>query len=190
MKGKSEKEESFYLKWEERRKKKWQYVFLHGSIYWGVPSAITLFLLSSNFSLENMQFSKLLISIVVFAIGGLGFGLWLFNTMDKAYLGANDNDKIKEGIQKIKSGLTWSYENLKLLQDESDTLVVQNELFWFDDANVTPTVMNECFNLIMVDYNRLQRNAGFSEFSKDKKVLIQMFDNSGNDKPLIEKVVT
>ena len=190
MKGKSEKEESFYLKWEERRKKKWLYVFLHGSVNWGVPVAITLFLLSSNFSLENMQFSKLLISIVVFAIGGLGFGLWLFNTMDKAYLGANDNDKIKEGIQKIKSGLTWSYENLKLLQDESDTLVVQNELFWFDDANVTPTVMNECFNLIMVDYNRLQRNAGFSEFSKDKKVLIQMFDNSGNDKPLIEKVVT
>ena len=190
MKEKSEKEENFYLEWEKRRKKKWLYVFLHGSIYWGVPSAITLFLLSSNFSLENMQFSKLLISIVVFAIGGLGFGLWLFNTMDKAYLGANDNDKIKEGIQKIKSGLTWSYENLKLLQDESDTLVVQNELFWFDDANVTPTVMNECFNLIMVDYNRLQRNAGFSEFSKDKKVLIQMFDNSGNDKPLIEKVVT
>jgi len=50
--------------------------------------------------------------------------------------------------------------------------------------------MNESFNLIMDDYNRLQRNAEFRKFSKDKRVLIQMFDNSGNDKPLIEKVVT
>ena len=35
MKEKSEKEENFYLEWEKRRKKKWLYVFLHGSIYWG-----------------------------------------------------------------------------------------------------------------------------------------------------------
>ena len=76
--------------------------------------------------------------------------------MDVAYLGANDNDKIQERIQKIKSGLTWNYENLKLLQDERETIVVQNELFWFDETNVTPTVMSGCcFNLIMVDYNRL-----------------------------------
>ena len=34
MKEKSEKEENFYLEWEKRRKKKWLYVFLHGSIYW------------------------------------------------------------------------------------------------------------------------------------------------------------
>ena len=38
MKELSAKQEAFYLKWEQQRKKKWLYVFVHGIIYYGNPS--------------------------------------------------------------------------------------------------------------------------------------------------------
>lgn len=188
MKELNRKEERFYYKWEKRRKKKWLYIFLHGSVYWGFSVAIMSFLLNNRFSFENMQFTKLLISIIVFGVGGLGYGLWLFTTIDSTYLSLNDNDKIKKGIQEIKSGLTWSYENLKILQDESKALIVQNELFWFDDENVTPNELNECFKLIMDDYNRLQKDSDYYDFSKNKKTIIQVFNNS-KEKPLMEMIM-
>lgn len=189
MKELTKKEEQFYLKWEERRRKKWFYVFLHGSVYWGLPVAVTSFLLNSNFNFENMQFPKLIISIVVFGIGGLVFGFWHFNMADSFYLELNDNDNIKEGIQAIKRGLTWNHENLKISQGENKILIVQNELFWYDKENVTRAEINECFNLIMDDYNRLQKNPNFYEYVKNRKVLIQLFDNSENEVPLIENYI-
>lgn len=189
MKETSKRGEIFYSQWEERRKKKWLYIFLHGSVYWGLTTAIISFLLSSHFDFESMQLSRLLISVIVFGIGGLGFGLWQFNKVDSIYLGLNDNDKIQKGIQDIKSGLTWNYENLKISQDESETIIIQNELFWFEKANITPAEINECFNLIMDDYSRLNKNPDFDLFSKNKKVKVQVFDNSGIEKPLIEKII-
>ncbi len=189
MKESSKRGEIFYSQWEELRKKKWFYIFLHGSVYWGLTVAIASFLWSSNFEFENMHLSRLLTSIIVFGIGGLGFGLWQFNRIDSIYLGLNDNDKIQKGIQDIKSGLTWNYENLKISQDESETIIIQNELFWFEKASVTSVEINECFKLIMDDYSRLQKNPDFDLFSKNKKAKVQVFDNSGIAKPLIEKII-
>ena len=74
MKELSKKGENFYLFWEKQREKKWLYIFVHGSIYWGLPMAIGAFLINSQFEIGNMSISKLLISIVVFMIGGLGYG--------------------------------------------------------------------------------------------------------------------
>ena len=42
MKELSKRQQKFYSQWEERRKKKWLYVFLHGTVYWGVFMAIIM----------------------------------------------------------------------------------------------------------------------------------------------------
>lgn len=39
----------------------------------------------------------------------------------------------------------------------------------------------------MDDFRRLQKNPDFEEFLKNKEVTIQIFDNSENEMPLIEK---
>ena len=189
MKEVSEKGEQFYSQWEKQRKKKWQYIFLHGSVYWGLSVAIISFLLNSHFKLENMQISKLVSSIIVFGIGGIGYGLWLFKRIDSVYLGLNDNDKIMKGIQALQSGLIWNYENLKISQDQNEMIIVQNELFWYEKVNLSTGELNECFNLIIDDFRRLQKNSDFGEFAKNKKVKIQVFDNSANEVPLIEKMI-
>ena len=189
MKEVSKKGEQFYSQWEKQRKKKWQYIFLHGSVYWGLPVAIISFLLNSHFKLENMQISKLVSSIIVFGIGGIGYGLWLFKRIDSVYLGLNDNDKIMKGIQELQSGLIWNYENLKISQDQNEMIIVQNELFWYEKVNLSTGELNECFNLIIDDFRRLQKNSDFGEFAKNKKVKIQVFDNSANEVPLIEKMI-
>jgi hypothetical protein len=49
MKETGKKGEQFIQRWEERRKKKWLYIFLHGSVYFGLPLAILMFLMVSEF---------------------------------------------------------------------------------------------------------------------------------------------
>lgn len=189
MKELSKKGEAFYLKWEERRKKKWQYIFLHGSVYWGLPIAIVLFLFNSHFTIENMQWSKLILSIIVFGIAGIGFGFWQFKRMDAIYWGLNDNDKVQKGVQVLESGQSWHYENLKISLTKDENLIIQNELFWHEKKELSSEELNECFKLIMNDLRRLQRNPEFDEFSKSKKIKVQVFDNTEREKPLIEKVI-
>ncbi|MDD4728224.1 MAG: hypothetical protein PHN55_05685 [Dysgonamonadaceae bacterium] len=180
-------EGKFDSQWEKRRKKKWLYVFLHGSVYWGFLFAITLFLIDSRLVFEDMQLSKLLLYFLFFGVLGIRSGLSQFNMLDMIYL--KFRDKMKEGIHEIQSGHTWAHENLRISQDTDETLIVQNELFWFDEATVTPAQINECFNLIMSDFNKLQHNSDFKEFAKNKSVKIQVFDNSESNEPLIEKTM-
>ena len=189
MKESRENGELFYSQWEKRRKKKWQYIFLHGSVYWGFTVAIISFLLNSQFKVEDMQLSKLISSIIVFGIGGIGFGLWQFKRIDSVYLGLNVNNKITKGLQEIQSGQIWRYENLKISQDKNEMIIVQNELFWYEKVNLSAEELNECFKLIMDDFRLLQKNSEFGEFAKNKKVKIQVLDNSGNELPLIEKMI-
>ena len=189
MKESRENGELFYSQWEKRRKKKWQYIFLHGSVYWGFTVAIISFLLNSQFKVEDMQLSKFISSIIVFGIGGIGFGLWQFKRIDSVYLGLNVNNKITKGLQEIQSGQIWRYENLKISQDKNEMIIVQNELFWYEKVNLSAEELNECFKLIMDDFRLLQKNSEFGEFAKNKKVKIQVLDNSGNELPLIEKMI-
>ena len=189
MKEVSKKGEKFYFQWEKQRQKKWQYIILHGSIYWGFTVAIASFLTSSHLKLENMQISKLVFALAVFGIGGIGVGLRQFKRIDSIYLGLNDDDEIKKGIKEIENGQIWNYENLKISQDKDGTLTVQNELFWYEKVNLSPTELNESFNLIMDDFRRLQKNPEFEEFSKNKNVKIRVLDNSDNETPLIEKMI-
>jgi len=189
MKELNKKQEEFYSKWEERRKKKWQYAFLHGSVYWGIPVAIVSFLLNSDFQIENMQISSLIISIILFGIGGLIFGLLQFKTVDSVYKGLDDSDEINEGIQKLQHGQTWSYENLKICQDKGNSLIVRNDLLWQDKEINSIEKNNDFLEQNINDFRRLQKNSNFKHFTKSKEVKIQLFNNGDNENPLLEKTI-
>lgn len=187
MKELNRKSEDFFLRWEKQREKKWFYVFLHGSIYWGLPVAVGTFLLSSQFELENMSVPHLLISMVVFMIGGLGLGLSQFKRIDKIYLDVNDISEIRKGIQIIESGGFWKYENLIIYMADDETLTIQNQLFWFEEKDITQKQIEECYNLINEDYQRLKKNKDFEHFISNRKVWIQIMDNSDRKALLLEK---
>jgi hypothetical protein len=187
MKELNKKGEAFYRLWEKKREKKWLYVFVHGSVYWGLPVAIGTFLLSSHFEIENMSISKLLFSIILFMIGGIGFGLSQFKRIDNIYLGLNDDNEIKNGIQTIENGGNWNYENLIIRIENDDTLNIQNQLFWFEEKDVTSNKIVECFNLVEEDFQRLKKNRYFEQFLSNRKVTIQIMDNSDRKTPLMEK---
>jgi hypothetical protein len=65
----------------------------------------------------------------------------------------------------------------------------RNELFQFEEEGNSSAKLNECFNMVLGDFQRLQKDKGFNDFIADKKVRIQIFDNSGSIIPLIEKII-
>lgn len=94
MKELNEKQLKFYANWKERRNKKFQYIFLHGTVYWGIPTGIFLFLFENHFSTENMNLTRFLITMTIFSIGGLFFGLIQYTGIDKRFLKLNRDNKI------------------------------------------------------------------------------------------------
>jgi adenine-specific DNA methylase len=62
-------------------------------------------------------------------------------------------------------------------------------LFWFEGEDISSAKLNECFNMVLGDFQRLQKDKDFNDFTIGKKVKIQIFDNSGSDIPLIEKII-
>lgn len=189
MKDLNKKGQQFYRKWEERRKNKWLFVFINGTIYWGLPLAISTVIFRNNFHLENMKFSELLISVIIFGLGGMGYGLSQFKRIDNIYLALNDDDEIEKGIQTLKAGDIWNYENLKISRKDDEMLLIQNELFWFEEKEISPENINECFNLVCIDFKRLQKNKDFKKYSETRKAMIQLYDNTGSNIPLLEKII-
>ena len=182
------REERFYKKWEQKRKNKWLYVFLHGTVYWGLFMAIFMFLWQSDFKIENMHFFRLFIGIIIFGIGGIPVGLMQFNQFDKKYLN-KDNADIITGIKKLKAGKVWKYENLIITNLENETLVVRNKLFWFDKSVDLKEKLNECYDSIFSDYMRINKVAEFEKFSAKFKVRIQVFEVLDNETPLIDRLI-
>jgi hypothetical protein len=189
MKDTGLKSEQFLHRWEERRKKKWLYIFLHGSVYQGLPLAIILFLILSEFKIENMQVSTLLVCIFVFVFGGLWTGLRHFNQVDSMYLRLINNDDVVKGVETLKAGETWNYENLVIQNEDGDNLVVRNELFWFEGDEISAAKLNECYNIVLGDFQRLQKDKDFKNYTAGKKVTIRVFDNSGSNVPLVERTL-
>ena len=189
MKELSKRQQKFYSQWEERRKKKWLYVFLHGTVYWGVFMAIIMFLWNSDFDIEKMKISKLIIAIIIFGITGIFVGLNQFKQIEKIYLKLNDDSEIMIGIQKLKSEKIWKYENL-ILRNENNTLIVRNEILWLDSSDISDEKLNECMKIILNDFQELNKNEKFREFTMNLKTSIQVFDNSESEIPLIEKIFT
>ena len=189
MKELNKREQNFYTKWEKRRKNKWLYVFINGSIYWGLPIAIATVFFRSNFHIENMKFTELLISVIIYGIGGLGYGLSQYKRIDNIYLELNDDDEILKGVKILKAGETWKYENLKIFEKEDEMLIVQNELFWFEGKAHSSDHINECLNQVSEDFRRLQKNKDFKEYATTRKVKIQIYDNKGSNIPLHEEII-
>jgi hypothetical protein len=65
----------------------------------------------------------------------------------------------------------------------------RNELFWFEEEGISSAKLNECFNMVLGDFQRFQKDKDFDAFTSGKKVKIQIFDNSGSNIPLIEKII-
>jgi hypothetical protein len=106
MKELNARGEKFYKKWEKRRKKKWQFVFING-FSWGLFMAVSMFIWKSDFKIENMNFADLGIAIIFFGIGGIPLGLSRYKQIDKMYLSLiNDDVDILDGIKILKSGKT------------------------------------------------------------------------------------
>lgn len=185
----STKQQKFYSHWEERRKKKWVYIFLHGSVYWGLFMAISMFLWKSDFEFEKMQFSNLIIAILVFGISGIFVGLNNFKQIDKVYMKLNDESDVLLGIEELKERKVWKYENLIIRNENNEALVVRNKLFWFESSDISEEKLNDCLNIVLSDIQRLKKNEKFKDFSKSYKTTIQIFDNTESRVPLLEKSI-
>jgi len=189
MKEQNQRQSMFNKNWEKQRKNKWLYIFLFASIYWGFPTAIISYLLKIDFKFDTFQFTEFLKSLLTFIIVGFVFGYWQFKKNETIYLQFNDDDEIKKGIENLKLGTNWSYENICIHPENENTLIIRNELFWYEEKGLTIEKLNECFNLFYSDFQRLQKNIIFDNFSRNKKIRIQIVDNSGNNIPLVEKII-
>ena len=185
MKELSAKQEAFYLKWEQQRKKKWLYVFVHGIIYYGIPFGILYYFLLNRFNTENMDLYNFFTTLTIFGFGGILPGLRQYNNHEKAFLSLNDDGQIFDGIKMLETGSAWNYENLIIKKQDNYTLVIKNELFWFEDDALTNN-LNDCLNVVRKDVDRLKTNKDFNIYSSQYNVKIQLFNNSDKEKPLIE----
>ena len=189
MKEMNKKQEMFYDNWLKHRNKKWKYVFIHGSIYWGIPTCILSYLINNHFNIININWLSLIINLIVFMIAGIGFGLWSYNQIDNAISGFNNDAMIEKGIIILKTGESWDFENLTITKENDEKLIVKNNMYWFDDKQKSSEHNNECFNMIKDDFNRLKKNKEFKDFSTNMKVKFQIYDNSENNTPLIEEII-
>jgi hydroxymethylpyrimidine pyrophosphatase-like HAD family hydrolase len=190
----NKREEKFYFNWDKRRKNKWLYVFLHGSVYWGLPFALVLFLWISYLQMSKMEIPKLLTYIGLFGVTGIVNGVIVFNRNEKKffkllYRKEFDNEIIVTGVQLLKTGNQWSYENIKIQNDSDKSLLIQNEQDWFDEKDPSPRILEECFQSMHHEYQRLQKNKDFEDYTKNRKAKIQIVGNSNESVPLLEKVI-
>lgn len=186
MKEINEKEEKFYSKWKEKRNKKFQFMFLHGTVYWGIPTGILFFLSESHFTIENMNLARCMITLTIFGIGGLFFGLIMFKGNDNRYLAINEDDKILYEIRILTSGKVWNYENIVFYMEDNETLLAKNNLLWLNESNASYDNFVDYFNIVLKDLEQLKKNTYFELFTRVTKVKVQIYSNSYNEIPLIE----
>jgi len=115
-------------------------------------------------------------------------GIMNFNQQEKKYLD-KDNVELINGIKKLKAGKVWKYDNLIITNVNNKTLVVRNKLFWFDKSDNLNEKLAECFDAVVADYKRINKEPRFEEFSRNYNVRIQIFEVLDNDKPLLDKAI-
>ena len=182
------RQEKFYKNWEEKRKKKWQYVFLHGTVYWGSSMVFLTTLFNYYSHPEYIKLVDLITRMIVFGIGGIPGGIMEFNRNDKIYLN-KDNAEIINGIKKLKAGKVWKHDNLILSNLNNETLVVRNKLFWFDQSDNLDEKLTECYNAVVDDYKKINKEPEFEKFFQKYKVRIQIFEVLDNETPKIDKII-
>jgi ABC-type multidrug transport system permease subunit len=89
--GGSEMKKQQREKWEKvRARGKKRFVFFNGIIGWGLPTAFLYTSAMTYMDQGALEFNDafyrlLLIAIVLFPIGGVVFGLWVWNWSERAY---------------------------------------------------------------------------------------------------------
>lgn len=80
-----------WKKWEVIRERgKLNYLLVNGALAWGVPIGILFTAIMSYWNHGGIEFNEelyrtLLISIVIFSLGGMLYGQWVWNVMEKEY---------------------------------------------------------------------------------------------------------
>jgi len=92
MKELNERQARFVKKWEKKRKNKWKFIFLNGSLAWGLPVAVIGYLWQIGFHFSAFKWAQFTIMVLFFLIAGLGFGYWLFWRTDKLYKQYTDTE--------------------------------------------------------------------------------------------------
>ncbi|MEI7830992.1 MAG: hypothetical protein WCI31_14540 [Prolixibacteraceae bacterium] len=183
----SPKQSRFFNKWTIQRKNKWQYRFLHGSVYWMILGLIII-LTTENFKLADINPLVLLLKLSIFAGVGLLIGNNNYKSREAIYQKyLLEDDVIGEGVLTLIKEKIWTFENLTLTCNEDELLVIRNNLFWLNSENPNATQLNDCINVMLEDVKRLQGNISFQSFFKGKKIKIQLFNNLDRANPLIEK---
>jgi len=73
-------------KWElTRHKGLVRFLFLKGVLLWGLPMFVIMTFVVNKTSLDDT--SSLGFSLIIWALGGLGFGCFMWRVSDKKYLG-------------------------------------------------------------------------------------------------------
>ncbi len=78
------------IHWEKMMKKgKKRVVIQHGVLGWGIPSAILFTILMSvrdrSISFDGDFFSQLAISLLMFGVGGIFFGMYVWKGVEKKH---------------------------------------------------------------------------------------------------------
>lgn len=184
-----DRSEKFIATWEKHRKQKWMYAFVHGSLYWGLSTAVVSFLFMNNFDFQSMVLWRFVVYAIMFIIVGFGFGYFLFKSNESAFLDLTDGSMIRKGIQDLKSGLPWTYENINVSLGHNNMLNLSNILFWQNDTDNHSLNPDDCIQYIMEDYQKLLKNKYFRDFSSNKTLTVRVFDNSSGEKPIAERII-
>ncbi|RJX37662.1 hypothetical protein D3P09_22070 [Paenibacillus pinisoli] len=82
---------SKWEKWEQTRAKgKKNYVIFNGLLGWGIPmallyTAVWTYIQHQEIAFNQELYQTLIISLVIFSVAGVGFGIWTWNTTEKQY---------------------------------------------------------------------------------------------------------
>jgi hypothetical protein len=184
------KQTDFYQSWGVQRKYKWRYIFLHGSVLWGISVALAIILGEKIFSSESRTLYSAVIMISFFMVGGLFVGNKQFKQKEMIYDGlvANDNE-IGKGATILENEKNWSHENLIFTLTDHQTVIVRNKLFWLSNNQPTPGEADDCLFTMLEDVTRLRKNKILGSFLESKKIILQLFNNEDSVNPIAEKCI-
>lgn len=88
----TEQENKFIAHWEKvRQMPKWKYMFIHGSVFWGIPVAIILFIakvIFGDFSFAEAtkaDYLRELLTLPAYMLGGLFYAWYMRKRYEKKY---------------------------------------------------------------------------------------------------------
>ena len=81
----SEKQKKYWAKWPIKRANKWWWIVKTGVLGWGIPVFLVTYLIKSNVNNNHFLLKEFLIGLIVWTLGGLIWGFWMFSMTEKKY---------------------------------------------------------------------------------------------------------